>query len=589
MTRTLQPLRISALLFIALAASTAFASAQDASSSDQVTPERLVDDQLAISGRYDRFERLLSQMADILGHDDPERAELLRRAVSKGREEQISPEIVQIAELLGQGSFGSASEKQQEVTASLTVLLKLLQSEDRRSAVEKERERLNDILRDVQNTIAQQRSARARAQNSTAPSNAAPDQQKALDSNERTLEGIREHDAQQQREEAGKGENAGDDSGDEPKGEPQDGKTESGDSKPKDGEQNGADPKEGEQESSEGSTPKEGSDPQQSDSEQQPSKGQQSDGQPSEGQQSQSQQQSQGQSGQDQADPNQQPPKQQQTPGREQLEKASQLMQQALEQLKQQERKNAVDQQEEALEQLHKAIEELEEQLRQLREEEKEMVLAALEARFQRMLAVQTQILDGTLDLSATPKEQWLDNLFSRARELSQQQNELAVDCGQTAGLLREDGTSVSILLAVEDIEIDMLSVGERLQDSKVDELTQTLQNDVIEALKELIEATQREMQEMKSEDRKQQNQQQSSQEKPPLVELIAEIRVLRSLQLRVNRRTKQVDRLLQSANSDDVADLHGQLSELSERQQRLKESAAELADRVEAAQRKGR
>ncbi|MCP4171135.1 MAG: hypothetical protein GY758_10230 [Fuerstiella sp.] len=84
----------------------------------------------------------------------------------------------------------------------------------------------------------------------------------------------------------------------------------------------------------------------------------------------------------------------------------------------------------------------------------------------------------------------------------------------------------------------------------------------------------------MKSEERHQQ-QKQSMQQKPALVELMAEIRVLRSLQLRVNRRTRQVNSLLQENNSADAADLQGQLVELARRQDRLRKSAIELAKKM--------
>ena len=144
---------------------------------------------------------------------------------------------------------------------------------------------------------------------------------------------------------------------------------------------------------------------------------------------------------------------------------------------------------------------------------------------------------------------------------------------------MREDGTSVSILVAVEDIETDLGSIAERLQMTKTGSLTQTMQTDVIEALKELIEATQKEMQEMKSEERQQQ-QQQSQQKKPPLVELMAEIRMLRSLQLRVNNRTRRIHSLLQEDDSETAA-LQEQLAELARRQDRLRESAIELAGKM--------
>ncbi len=35
--------------------------------------QELLDEQLAVSGRYQRFERMLSQMADLLAKEDPEK------------------------------------------------------------------------------------------------------------------------------------------------------------------------------------------------------------------------------------------------------------------------------------------------------------------------------------------------------------------------------------------------------------------------------------------------------------------------------------------------------------------------------------
>lgn len=552
--------------------------------------DALKNDQLAISGRYARFERMLSQMADILGREDPERADLLRRAISKGREQRVGDRIEGIVKLMESREFGTVVEEQQQVTAGLMALLKLLQSEDRRSSVEKERERLNALLKDVRNLIAEERSARAATQNSAAPSNTAPQQQKAIDKADAMLREINQNDARSSDTEGDGGskdaENGkeGSPTGDKPasddgksqpgtenkakeegegdgKSEPVPGEDAKGQSEPKptDTPSPTPDPK----------SPSPGDSPPSSDS-QSPGESQSPSESPS-GSESQSQQQG----GKPQSE---QSPKEQKTPGREQIQQARQMMQEALDQLKQQQKDPAIAKQDEAIRELHEAAAKLEEMLRQLREEEKEMLLAALEARFQRMLAVQTQIHEGTLELAATPKENWLDVYFGRCRELSQQQIELTSECAQTSNLLREDGTSVSILLAVEDIESDMGSVAGYLRESRVGTLTQAMQTDIIESLKQLIEATQQEMEDMKSEERQQNQQQSNDGQKPPLVELMAEIKVLRSLQLRVNRRTRQVDELIQKAAREEQSDLVEQVSELADRQQRLRESAAELA-----------
>ena len=252
-------------------------------------------------------------------------------------------------------------------------------------------------------------------------------------------------------------------------------------------------------------------------------------------------------------------------------------MQQALEALQQQQREQALKEEDAALQELQEAAAKLEEQLKQLREEEKEMMLASLEARFQRMLIVETQIHEGTTALAAVPQKDWLELSYGRCRELAQQQTELARECAQTVLLIREDGTSSAILLAAEDIESDMNSVSEWMQQSNVSELTMSVQRDILESLKQLVETMQREMQQMQERQQQEAQQQQPGQQQSPLVDLIAEIRVLRNLQLQVNRRTKQVDDLLDRASDAERAGLQKQVSELAERQQKLQESAKDL------------
>ncbi len=543
--------------------------------STESSPRDLRDGELAISGRYARFERMLSQMADVLGQQDPERADLLRRAIGKGREDQVKENIEKTIELLSKGELGTATEKQQDVVSSLESLLKLLQSEDRRSSVERERERLNELLKDVRGVLAEQKSARAATQNSEAPSNAAPGQQRALSETEKLLESMKEHDDQE-----AKPDEQGDAS------ETQGSENKEGKSKEGDASKDAKDPKQS-KESSEGKSEKSSEDPESPESKEGKStdgkseqgKSEQGKGKKSEkqGTPSERKDKSEKKSGQKSGQQKSEQKEARQTPGREQLENAEEQMEKALENLKEQEREKALENEDAAIEELHEAAARLEETLKQLREEEKEMLLASLEARLQRMLVAETQIREGTITLAATPQKDWLDQYYGRCRELAQQQSELTLQCSQTVSLLREDGTSVAILLAVEDVEADMGSVSGWLQESKVGELTQSVQSDIIESLKQLIETTQKEMQEMK-EQQQQQQQQQSSEQKQGLVELMAEIRMLRNLQLQVNRRTKQVDGLLQKAATDDLPALQKQLHELSLRQHRLTQSARELA-----------
>jgi hypothetical protein len=562
---------------------------------DNVTPQTLRDDQLSVSGRYTRFERMLTQMADILGRQDPERADLLRRAIGKGREGRIREEIENVVRLIESGEIGNASEKQADIIESLQALLNLLQSEDRRSAVERETDRLNGLLKDVRNVLAEQKSARAVTQNAPSPSNAAPGQQKAVTETEKLLEQMREHD-QQESKDADSKDKGGKDSkdGDAPANPEKDGEQESGKSEsdtspkdPADKEQTPpADRKpEGEgKEKSEGKDKPEGEGNGKSEGNEKPEGEGKSEGE-EQGESKKGKGKSEGKgksdpqkSANEESDKQESDPDQQQTPGREQLEKAREEMKNAIEELKQQHREEALRKEDNAIEELQKAAEKLEAMLRQLREEEKEMMLASLEARFQRMLQTQTAIHEGTTGVAATPQKDWLDLNYGRCRELSQQQSELSQECAQTVNLLQEDGTSVAIVIAVEDIEADMRSVSGWMQEYKVGELTQSVQTDILNSLKQLIETTQNEMQQMQEHQKQEQQKKDANQEKPALVELMAEIRVLRSLQLQVNRRTRQVDALVPSAPSDELPALRKQLHDLAIRQTRLIESARELA-----------
>ncbi|HAY82747.1 MAG TPA: hypothetical protein DCY79_23305, partial [Planctomycetaceae bacterium] len=68
--------------------------------------------------------------------------------------------------------------------------------------------------------------------------------------------------------------------------------------------------------------------------------------------------------------------------------------------------------------------------------------------------------------------------------------------------------------------------------------------------------------------------QQQQQQQDQPLVDMIAELKMIRSLQLRVNKRTQRYARLLQ--DEDDPAgqaedkDLQSALQDLSDRESRI-------------------
>ena len=253
-------------------------------------------------------------------------------------------------------------------------------------------------------------------------------------------------------------------------------------------------------------------------------------------------------------------------------------MDRAIEELKQKRNAKASDNQDQALADLLKAKEKLEEILRQLREEERAMVLAALEARFRDMLLRQEAVNNGTIGIHAVPLDKRSDRHRNRSVELARNEDEISLLAAKALTLLREEGSSVAFPEAVEQIRDDMLTVARRLERADVGEITQNIEQDIVESLREILEALQKELEKLKDKkDQPPQQQQQQQQQPPPLVNKLAELKMLRSLQYRVNRRTKQMGRLVDGEQALDV-DVVSQLKQLSDRQAKVQRATHDLA-----------
>jgi len=268
------------------------------------------------------------------------------------------------------------------------------------------------------------------------------------------------------------------------------------------------------------------------------------------------------------------------TPGRDEIERARREMERAIEELKKKSRDAAADHQDKALQELLEAKEKLEEILRQLREEERKLLLAALEARFQKMLAMQLAVFQGTTTLGQVAADAWVGRHTTQSIKLARDEEEIAVEAIKALTLLKEEGSSVAFPEAVVELREDMLVVSRRLEESKVGKLTRAIEKDIIESLEEMIDALQKELEksedDKKEQDQKKQQQQQQDQE-PPLVDKLSELKMLRALQLRVNRRTRRLARLIDGEQAKDN-DVLQQLKDLARRQARVQKAARDLA-----------
>jgi len=204
-------------------------------------------------------------------------------------------------------------------------------------------------------------------------------------------------------------------------------------------------------------------------------------------------------------------------------------------------------------------------------------VLAALEARFRKMLNMQVLVNTGTNSLAKIETDKWTSRHFGQVRKLVQDEESIILEASKALSILKEEGSAVAFPEAVEQLLTDMQTVARFLQEENVGELTQAIEQDIVTALQEMIEALQ---QEMEKQAQKKQSGGQGGGGGPQdqgLVDEIAELKMLKTLQVRIYSRTKQIGRMIVGEQAEE-SELLDQLETLSERQQRIQEAAYNIA-----------
>ena len=275
----------------------------------------------------------------------------------------------------------------------------------------------------------------------------------------------------------------------------------------------------------------------------------------------------------------------QSSPGQSQIAKAQQQMQNAANRLQNQDAEGANREQNEAIKNLNDALEEIEDRLSQLKEETQEEKLARLEARFTEMLARQQVVSAQTLELDekqiATGTLRRSDRLA--LAKLASEENALAEMSQEAYDLLVEDGTSVVFPRIVEDLKTDLQQCADGLKKQRTDSLTQLVQSEVETTLEELISALQRAQKEKQENDEGGGSSGGGGGGNQPLLPPSAELKALRSAQMRVNRRTKQVDQLREVITTDPQ--IRAEIQNLFGRQAKIVEMTDEMIEKMRQGQ----
>ena len=497
---------------------------------------QLAEKERAVSQRMRELESTFLRLADLLDTTDPRRAATLRSAFEQARELEVTDRLDTIVELLEKGQLLKAGTGQDAAIDRLRELLAVLESGESRKTVTDSKKKVKEFLGRINTLIARQMGVEGTTEAGGDPKSLA-EKQNALEDDTQAL--AKDVDAFRREAANAAGSKVDTKPDDAPQLEP-----------PLDGSPGKPS---GEQPSGEKG-------------------GENSDGQDQQDDsaaQENSQQEPQGNDEVSRADRT-----------NKRLEAARSRMQQAKEKLNAVKPKAARKDQEEALAELEAARAELEEILRQLREEEIERLLVRLEARIRDMLRAERMILRGIQQLRSNAPERTQREQELESARLGSEQNVVTATITRALTLVRDDGSAVAIPEALQQIREDSTMAASRLKESDYSQFTQVIIEDLVVSLEELLSALERA--EREQQDRQQQGQARGRPAKPgeqPLVDKIAELKMLRILQTRVNGKTSRFSALLNEGSEQaSETELIDALGRLAQRQERVERAAHDIA-----------
>lgn len=525
--------------------------------------------------QYLDLERSFLRLADILATSDPRRAAVLRETFDRARAEEVGDRMGRIVELLEAGQLLKAGAGQQTTVEQFRDLLGLLEEGGGDRNLSDTKQQVRQFLGRVTKLIARQRDIEGSTEAGGDSAELGDRQRKAADEAAELADDLgrfadRIDDASPGQEQPASGEGeAAEGLKPGPPGEPPAGQ--------------GSKPEKQGQKPGEGGGKEAGESGEPGDQSGGESSGQsgKSDGQPGE----QGSEPGEAGGSSEAADSDDDPSLAGDSEAararrtRRRLQEAERKMREARDQLEDAKRREARAEQERAIEALETARAELEEILRQLREEEVERLLVQLETRLRQMLRTERQIRAAAEGLAANlavgPRERELE-----AIRIGRQQEEVTADADRALVLVRDDGSAVAVPEALLLVRDDSAQAAARLAKGDIGTATLGLVADVVTALEELVAAVEKSRRE---EEARQQagggpGGRPAEPGEQPLVDKLAELKMLRSLQLRVNARTQRFAQLLaEGAERADEPELIEALGRLAERQQAIAQAARDI------------
>jgi hypothetical protein len=565
--------------------------------------------------------RLAQRLENSPKAEDRDKAQALKNALKAASEQGIEVKFTTlILALKTSNAFKNIDTLQgvltqnQEIRDDLRKLIDVLLKDDRESALRKEREEVQKLLEKLKEVIEKQERVQAntelgklgktdiaKAQNKvTKETKDLVDPKKAGDPKDgKDSKDGKGKDGKDSKDGKGKDSKDGDPKDgkgkDSKDGDPKDGKgkdSKDGDSKdgkgkdskdgdPKDSkgkDSKGGDPKDGKGKDSKGGDPKDG-------------KGKDSKGgDPKDGKGGDPMDSKSGES----AD---MPPNPETQIAKKQIQEGVKEQEAAEKKIEKDDKQGASEDQAKAVDKLKQAQKKLEELLKQLREEEIERLLAQLQGRCEKMLAMQIAVKDGTVALekiiTGNPDKKSSRAEDQKALELSDKEDEISKEANKALTLIEAEGSAVAFAEVFKQVLGDMNTTAGRLRRADVGEVTVAIEDDIIDALKEMVAALKKARKDNQEPKPPMPPMPPSSGGMPPdqkLIDMIAELKMIRSMQIRVNNRTtiygKQIEgeqvpniaKVADAKEKEKAVGVRKEFKDLSTRQQKLSKVTEDIA-----------
>ena len=527
----------------------------ESSSAPISTSESLVDREQDLLRQFRDLEKTFLRLADLLATSDPRRSALLRSVFEQARNEELDNRLDTIVTLLAEGQLLKAGNRQSSAIDALKQLLDLLESGDTDRRLANTKEEVKQFLARLSKLISRQRDIEGSTEAGGKEPQLSDRQNTVADETHRLSDDVDGFAKRMEARDSPTARQQSDPSGDANNSKDSDAK----DSDAKDSDAKDSDAPSQTSEGSAGDSSKGTADDKGSESE--PSNESSTDKQ------------------EEAADNNGDDESSRARRTKKRLAAAEKRMRAAREKLDQSQRKEARSEQEKAIEELETARAELEEILRQMREEEVERLLVLLEVRVRAMLRAEKAVLAGT-DKLATPSQTQSDRERQlEASRLAREQGLIGNDALKALALVRDDGSAVAIPEALEQVREDSAQAAARLTRGDVGGTTRGILEDIVLSLEEMLGALEKAQREQQSKAQNPSGGRPAEPGEQPLVDKLAELKMIRSLQKRVNTRTKRYAQLLtDGAEQVEEPELFEALDRLAERQKKIERAAHDIA-----------